>query len=386
MHFLPKIKQGTMRKTPIMLFLLFFLAGCTSAAAPSVPPKGTATLVPNATFTQKPTDTPIPTDTPTLTATALRTPPALPELFQTTLLNQLDPPHNYISDTCHYLQDKWSSKNSLPGTVVMPIMFHSIGGETAGSRISEAGFHALMQTLHEDGFQAITTTQVADFLEHNAKIPRLSVVLIVDDRRARYYYDTLFRPYWEEYGWPVVNAWITLDDSIGAQNLPDHIALEAEGWVDHQAHGFQHLPIGPDSSDEYITQELQKPVEIFQENFHKKPIAFIWPGGDFTPHAAALARQMGYQLGFTINPRGPLMFNWIPLSDAKDPSRPSWIPDGPVNDPLMVLPRYWDTDAITHVDKVIQIGQDAAAYAGQNKAIELEYYDIVCTPTLGPIP
>ncbi len=268
----------------------------------------------------------------------------------------------------------------------MPIMFHSIGGETSGSRISEADFHELMQTLHADGFQAITTAQTAGFLEHNARIPRLSVLLIVDDRRAVYYYNTLFRPYWEEYGWPVVNAWISLDDSIGAENLPDHVALEAEGWVDHQAHGFQHLPIGSDSSDEYINQELQKSKDVFQENFHKQPIAFIWPGGNFTPHAAALARQLGYQLGFTVNPRGPLLFNWIPISDTIDPQRPSWIPEGPVNDPLMVLPRYWDTDAILHISDVIQIGQDSAAYAEQNKVLELEYYEIVCSPTLGPIP
>jgi hypothetical protein len=32
------------------------------------------------------------------------------------------------------------------------------------------------------------------------------------------------------------------------------------------------------------------------------------------------------------------------------------------------------------------MGNEAAAYAEQNKAVELEYYDIVCAPTLGPIP
>jgi hypothetical protein len=51
----------------------------------------------------------------------------------------------------------------------------------------------------------------------------------------------------------------------------------------------------------------------------------------------------------------------------------------------MVLPRYWDTDAVIHLDEVIQIGQEAAAYAESNKATELEYYDIVCAPGYGPI-
>jgi hypothetical protein len=369
-----------MRQTLSLLLLLISLAGCGMPNQPTALSTTTATLPPTATFTLQPTQLPSPT------ATAIRTPPELPGLFQTTLLNPLDGVHTYLPDTCQYLLDKWSTGKSVPGTVVMPIMFHSVGGDTNGSQISEEGFHALMQALHDNGFQTINTTQAAGFLYHNANIPQLSVLLIVDDRRTRYYYDTLFRPYWEEYGWTVVNAWISLNDSIGAQNLPDHVILEQEGWVDHQAHGFQHFPIEPGSTDEYITQELQKPIDVFQENFHKRPIAFIWPGGGFTPHAAEMARQFGYELGFTTNPRGPLMFDWVPLSDAKDPNRPSWLPEGPVNDPLLVLPRYWDTDAIIHLPDVIRIAQAAASYAEQNKAAEVDYYNLVCAPTLGAIP
>ncbi len=80
------------------------------------------------------------------------------------------------------------------------------------------------------------------------------------------------------------------------------------------------------------------------------------------------------------------MYNWVPLTDGADPARPSYIPDGPIGDPLMTLPRYWDTDARAHIDTVRSIGEEATAYAEQNKAIELEYYDIVCAPTYGAIP
>ncbi len=80
------------------------------------------------------------------------------------------------------------------------------------------------------------------------------------------------------------------------------------------------------------------------------------------------------------------MYNWIPQADQKDPGRPSYIPEGPAGDPLMTLPRYWDTDARTHLDVVRTIGNEAAAYAESNKATELEYYDIMCAPTLGQIP
>ena len=53
-----------------------------------------------------------------------------------------------------------------------------------------------------------------------------------------------------------------------------------------------------------------------QKYFNKTPIAIIWPGGDFGVRPVQFARKFGYQLGFTINPRGPIMYNWVPLADA----------------------------------------------------------------------
>jgi hypothetical protein len=303
-------------------------------------------------------------------------------------LNPLDTPHTYIQEPCQYLHAKWSSANSAPGTVVMVIMFHNItdAALTDPNQISEFNFRRLMKTLHDAGFQAITSLQLDGFMQRNAKIPVRSVLLVADDRHTGQYFDAFFRGYWEQWGWPVVNAWISTDLTTAAL-WKQQEGLNAEGWVDYQAHGFIHnIPIGPDSSEEYILGELQKPIGIFQAHFNKTPIAFIWPGGGFTPHAAVLARQAGYRLGFTTNPRGPLMFNWIPLADSGDPKRATWIPEGSVNDPLLVLPRYWDTDAAIHLKDVIQIGLDAAAYARANNPAEMKYYSTVCLPAYGAIP
>jgi hypothetical protein len=282
----------------------------------------------------------------------------------------------------------------------MVIMFHSIGGETSGNQISEADFHALMQALHDNGFQTITTSQLADFLENNTKIPSRSVVFILDDRRPGTV-SLEFMPYLNDYNWTLTLAWPigAGDDSTDKKpasnvlpgenftNLWEQMeAYNATGRLDIQAHGVVHYPILAGSSDAYIRGELQGSIDAIKQHFNKVPIAFIWPGGNFTPRSVEMARQLGYQLGFTVNPRGPLMYNWVPLADAFDDRRPSWLAEGPVNDPLMVLPRYWDTDAIIHLDEVTQISQEAAAYAEQNKTTELDYYDIVCSPTYGPIP
>jgi len=222
-----------------------------------------------------------------------------------------------------------------------------------------------------------------DFLDSNAKIPQRSVLLVQDDRHAAANFNDWFRPYWEQWGWPVVNAWISLDGGNDI-NLAGNVELEKEGWVDHQAHGVVHnIPMSDSSSDTYLRGELQGSIDVFQQYYGKTPIAIIWPGGGFGIRPVQMARQLGYRLGFTVNPRGPIMFNWVPQADQA--LNQFDIAEGPVNDPRMTLPRFWDTDAISKLDSVRQAGEQAAAYAEQNKAVELEYYDIVCAPTYGDI-
>lgn len=331
-----------------------------------------------------------PTETPIPSATIPRTPPALPPMYQSGALNPLDTPHTYITDTCQYLKAKWDPNNAAPGTIVMVIMFHRIekGVQTSSLEytIGEGDFKQVMNNVNKMGFTAINTQQLENFLYNNAKIPQRSVVLIQDDRKSGENFNDWFRPYWEKWGWPVINAWINMDD-YRDPNWTNNTALEKEGLVDHQAHGVVHnYNMNDSSTDEYIRSELQGSIDGIQRYYSKIPIAIIWPGGDFGLRPVQMARQLGYKLGFTIYPRGPIMYNWIPLADANDPGRPAYVAEGYVNDPLMVLPRYWDLDAISKLDEIRIIGKEAAAYAEQNKTIELEYYDILCAPTLGPLP
>lgn len=333
----------------------------------------------------------LPTETPVPTATVPRTPPALPPIYQSSALNPLDTPHTYITDTCQYLTAKWDPNNAAPGTIVMVIMFHSIekGAETSSNpmHVGSGDFKKLMKSLHDMGFQAIDTKQLADFLDTNAKIPARSVVLIQDDRHAAENFNDWFRPYWQEWGWPVVNAWISFEDSIRTRILQENIALGAEGFVDYQSHGTIHnINMTDASTDDYIRSEFVGSITDLQQNFNKTPIAIIWPGGGFGLRPVQIAREYGYRLGFTTHPRGPIMFNWIPLADTNDPGRPAYVAEGYVNDPRMVLPRYWPAQVLENLDTIRIMGEEAAVYAGQNKTIELEYYDIICAQTLGPIP
>jgi hypothetical protein len=347
--------------------------------------------------------------------------------FHTDLLNSGDVPHPYIKDTCQYLKDKWNPNNSAPGTVVMPIMFHSISTGTISqpNMITQGQLATVLRDLKGQGFEAITMQQLADFMLHNAKIPLRSVILIVDDRRNREYFDINFASQLKEYHWTLVNAWISLPDSISVQALPGNIAIQKEGWVDHQAHGVvhniniqdwapgsyintanipawgdimktvaqfpqgtffdpEHYKNGSLAAQDFDHLELYGSMALIEKNFGKRPIAYIWPGGGFSNAAAKMASDAGYLLGFTTNPRGPLMYNWVPLTDNADPNRPAYMPEGKVENPLMVLPRYWDSDV--DMDTVRQIGKAASTAAAQTKAAELDYYNTMCKPTLGDLP
>jgi len=383
----------THRFFPNLSLLLILLASCAPSVVPSPTPdlsSAQTQAFQTAFAALQPTATPIPTDTLVPPPTAVRTPPALPATFITNQLNPLDTPHTYIQDACEYLLNKWNSSNAAPGTVVMVVMLHGIKQEAAdvtANDITVKDFRQMMDDLKEQGFEAINATQMADFVDHNTKIPPRSVLLIQDDRRTAENFNEHFRPYHDQWGWPVVNSWISWEDGPRALSLQDNIALEAEGWVDHQSHGYVHnINMSDSSTDEFIKTEFEKSIADLQTNFHKTPVAIIWPGGGFGIRPVQFARQYGYRIGFTINPRGPVMYNWIPLADEADPARPSYLPEGYVNDPRMVIPRYWPYDVQANLDVVRNIGKDAAAYAEQNKANELEYYDIMCAPTLGTIP
>jgi len=382
-----RIANYGLRITLNLSLLTALLASCAPAAAtPDINVALTAAFETAVAQISQPTATPEATETPIPTATVPRTPPALPEMYQTSLLKPHNIPRAYIADSCQYLKNKWSSNKAAPGTVVMVVMHHGINkGQASGNDVTVNEHKKIMDSLFNAGFAAINMQQLADFMYDNAYIPPRSVIFIVDDRHFAEYFNDHFRPYFNQWGWPVINAYIGIDErtDLWAENA----ALSAEDWVDYQSHGYIHnIPITEGSTDDFITSEMQGAITSIQKYMNKTPIAYIWPGGGFSKRAVEIGTQLGYKLGFTVNERGPIMYNWVPQADTVNDSNPLAIPETPAGNPLMTLPRYWSTNVLENIDTVRVIGNEAAAYAEQNRATELDYYDIVCSPTYGPLP
>ena len=309
-----------------------------------------------------------PTETEDYCAGVEKSPEPLPSFKSST---SKFPFFEYLADNCVYLEDLFDEEKSTPGTIVMPIMFHSISDDCKrsadGSCITNLEFDELMEGLAEKGFEAISSEEFIGFLYENEKIPYRSVLLIVDDRHFSLYFDKFFRPFYDKFGWPVINAYIS-SNSSGRRVLDENIALENEGWVDHQAHGaFHNIPIqnwrydavvnGMNAYD-YIERELAYPIEFFGLYFGKQPTLFVWPGGGFTRYASELAESLGYRAAFTINQRGPILFNAVPLSD-----------ENTLNMPPFVLPRYWSFSAAGRLEDVLAIQREFEAYFRENEQI-----------------
>jgi peptidoglycan/xylan/chitin deacetylase (PgdA/CDA1 family) len=227
-----------------------------------------------------------------------------------------------------------------------------------------------MEKAESMGFETITVNELLAFLEDNQAIPERSMLLILDDRRP----DTpqLFMPYLEENDWTLTLGWPTTDAT--SDSLWEKIEAYVEtGYVDVQSHGHDHIYIQGFTPVEEIEEEIYKPIEVIESHFGFKPIAIIWPGGNFTELSIAMAHEAGLALGFTAFNRGPVMFNWIPQGEK----------EREVNDPLMVLPRYWSIEAGRALEQAVAIGEAAKAAAEEVREEELLYYSLFCQSSEG---
>ena len=190
--------------------------------------------------------------------------------------------------------------NAAPGTIVIPIMFHGIPAieTTDPNEINQLQFEKLIADLKEQGFEAITISQLADFLETNAKIPPRSFVMILDDRRPGTAYAT-FLPVLEANKWRMSLAWpigygddttdkkpatyVESDPLAGTYpNLWAQIEHYYEsGYFEVELHGYYHnFPMSNDSTDDYLRQELEQSMAELEAHFGRRPVAIIWPGVD----------------------------------------------------------------------------------------------------------
>ena len=372
----------------LLILLVGLLSSCqqpatsapTSSSTPSLHVVATKTFFP--TRTQPPT-APM-TPSPSVSLTTTRTPTITPTLAP---LDMFTPPklrpgvlsQSYIQDNCSYLQKRWSVKGSSPGTVVVPIMFHSIAQNgtqiTDPKDITGEEFEAFVNYAHFLGSETITTQELIDFLENNTNIPQRSMIIIVAYRRPGLIREWIM-PVLEQFDWTVTSAYIADPNSFHfAWDMMDQ--LYSSGRMEVQSHGYTgQLYVVPETPIEQIQNEIWNSTPVLEQHFGEQPIAFIWPGGNFTSESVRIAREGGYKLGFTAYSRGPVLFNSIPLGED----------ERVVNDPLMVIPRAWSSAVNVNLDEAVKVSEQAAEFAEKNFSTEAAWYRTYCAGEISNRP
>ena len=306
---------------------------------------------------------------PAAPATSLATDvtPEPPVVFQSKQLFRGVKPVTYIDDVCEYLRLRWDPANAAPGTFIVAIMYHRVKEKPGENGVDDAYFKQTMREAHQLGYQTITARQAADFLEHNAKIPPRSLMLFVDDRRVPVIM-THFMPFLKKYDWTVISSWIiaNTDDIPGLWQRIE--AAQATGHVDVESHSLRHLYIVASTPKKKIVEEINGPIPYFEQHFGYKPVAYIWPGGNYTPFAVVEAHKAGYRIAFTIYPNGPIMFNWVPLQKS----------DRLIDRPLLTLPRYHAGSVKEQLPVAVKMGEQARKQALDHYPQEAAWYHFNC--------
>ena len=355
----------------IMLFLTLLLSSCSPEIVTEKEIETAPTL--HATASISPTFTALPTATLTLIPSPTSFPPSG---FTSDILREEISAQSYIADECQYLAMRWDADNALPGTIVAPIMFHSIrpAGEEINdpSFIDEDTFNQIIDLAEFFGFETITSEELIGFLYENKRIPQRSMMLIIDDRRPGTA-EKYFQPIMKDNNWTTTLSWIVGDTD---QELWEWIErLSESSYFDIQAHGFNHIYLQEDTSEEDVREELSALLPVFKEHFGIRPEVYIWPGGNYTETGINIAREVGYQLGFTIHSRGPIQFNWVPQGEQEIS----------LGDPLMTLPRFWSSAAIFNLDQAVKISEIAIEFSIQNYPLEAAWYSDNCAGELASL-
>jgi len=332
------------------------------SAAPIVSAECTSTLVPAS-------PTPLPSAT---CAPKVASVPSTASVFTPTVGFKDLSAQTYITDVCTYLRERWDPQKSAPGTVVVPIMFHTVfeglpyrPGDT---HIPAEDLARTVEVARQLGYQTVTAEQLAGFLEHNVLIPKRSMIWILDDRHPDMI-EKYFAPIARENHWTVTLGWIVGDTGKRPGLWKQMEDLNATGLLDVQSHGYTHLYVRPDTPEALIRQEVFGPIAVTEEHFGHTPLAFVWPGGNFTKVAVGFAREAGYRLGFTARERGPLMYDWIPLGPQ----------EREMQDPLMVLPRFWARPELPEIlRKAAELGDEAEQWSLARYAQEADLCRELC--------
>ena len=196
------------------------------------------------------------------------------------------------------------------------IMYHSLAGTSGSTSISAEAFEADLKYLQENGFEAVTLSQLVDFVHHAVPLPKRPVVLSFDDGYYNNY--ALALPLAEAYEMPIVIAVIGKDTERWSINPSEdmrhgHVTwaeiaeMVESGFVEMANHTWDlhknecgrrgaSIRTGEDISAYHavLREDIGRLQGMLTERSGVTPIAFVYPFGANCPEATALLEELGF--------------------------------------------------------------------------------------------
>lgn len=221
------------------------------------------------------------------------------------------------------------------------LMYHHISDETSGSAIVTAGtFEDQIASLSEAGFNAITLSQLVDYVEKGRDLPDKPVLITFDDGYMSNY-ESAF-PILKKYKMPATINVIGV--SAGAETYKEtgiaitpHFSYDeaaemvASGLIDIQSHSYD-MHNNAELDENYRQGVCQKEgeseddyISAFREDFEKSRseiekftgcgvIAYAYPNGLYTTLSEVLLSEMGVKVTFTIEEGMNTVIKGLPQS------------------------------------------------------------------------
>ena len=226
--------------------------------------------------------------------------------------------------------------NLDPKEIVI-LLYHHITEDVASNSVSVTRFEEHIRALSQEGYTAVSFSQVIDFVRYGASLPEKPVVITFDDGYESNL--TLAAPILRKYG---MNATIfVIGVSVGKDTYKDtgvsmipHFALEeslewsdviwieSHGYDVHEVRGRDEEPIRRgvlpregESEDAYISflmNDCEMMADLFQESFGREPSVFAYPTGRYWDLSEKILKDQGFQVTLTTAPHS----NWLIPGDA----------------------------------------------------------------------
>jgi len=159
-----------------------------------------------------------------------------------------------------------ASEQQLPERTVPVFCYHKISATPSSFyEVSTEDFKEQLQLLHDEGYESVTASQIADYLEGKADLPEKAVALTFDDGPK----------------------------SILTESKP----LMAE-------HGFVGTINPTKVSAEKLAEELADSRATLEEHTASAVGSLAYPYGNYDDDVMREVRETGYRVAFTID-RGP---------------------------------------------------------------------------------